>query len=519
MCNLKLKSKPTNVAFLFLALSGLAEVHAADQLFKSDFRSDTVLYPPRIAYSTAGWQDLAGTNLLTGKVGPVAIRGVTESGFDMIADTSVTLSTLSNYMTNEIQQVTGPDGNQVHALFQNLKKSNAAGPTWGASQNSFMLMRGAVNSGDKTDTGDVYYSYWFKFQPDLRSQLGTTGNDNWRVMSEWKTGGLNNTWKGDYRIITHVLQDSSGRLSWNTQGDNVANGISTKQIYWQVTNTTVPVPVGEWFKYEVFWHRSSGSDGRYWAAVNGQVIADHKGSNMGIYNLPINRIMLTNAYSGGKAPIQQWLTGLEIWNGFPCGVGVSCYGTAGNTGSTGSNTNAADTIAPSAPASLSATASSTTKVELSWNAATDNVGVTGYKVYRNGTEIGTTAAARFTDASVVADTTYSYAVKAYDAAGNLSASSNTATVKTALATVSITSYYAGSITANSARINWTTNSPSTGVVYYGTNSNNLNLRAWANTSATSQSVQLTGLNRRTTYYYRISADNKSVTGNFRTPNR
>jgi hypothetical protein len=285
-----------------------------------------MLYQPYIAYSTAGWQDIAATHVPSGKLGPITPWGATASGFDMIADTPVTSSTLGNYVTNEIQQVAGPDGSLVRALFQNLKQSNAAGPTWGASQNAFMIRRGSVDSGDKTDTGDVYYTYWLKFQPDMESRLGTTGNDNWRVMSEWKTGGLDNSWKGDYRIITHILKSQSGQLYWNTQGDNVANGISTKEIYWQVTNTTVPVPVGQWFRYEVFWHRSSSGDGRYWAAVNGKVIVDRWGSNMGIYKLPINRIMLTNVYSGGKAPIQQWLTGLEIWSGFPCGVGLSCHG-------------------------------------------------------------------------------------------------------------------------------------------------------------------------------------------------
>jgi hypothetical protein len=301
-----------------------AEVHAAKLLFKTDFGADTRLSLPHVSYSTAGWQDLDCIDA-NGKLGPINVWGATETGFELIADAPVTLSNLSNYMTNHIQKVAGPDGSPVNALFQNLNKNSAASPIYGTSQNTLLIHRGKVDSGDKADTGDVYYTYWFKLQPDLHTQLGTSGDDSWRVMSEWKTGGLNKTWRGDYRIITTVSQDNQGHLYWNTQGDNVANGVHAKQVYWQVTSFDVPVPVGEWFKYEVFWHRSNSSEGRYWAAVNGQTIVDYQGANMGIYNLPINRIMLANVYSGGKAPVQQWLTGLEIWDGFPCGVGVSCY--------------------------------------------------------------------------------------------------------------------------------------------------------------------------------------------------
>ncbi|MFA6923364.1 MAG: T9SS type A sorting domain-containing protein [Bacteroidales bacterium] len=271
--------------------------------------------------------------MATGNKEPMLPWNATKSYFDMIADVPVTLSTLGNYITNEIQEVTGPDGNPCHALFQNLKINNAAGPEWGASQDGFMIYRESVESGDTTDTGDVYYTYWFKFQSNLVAALGTSSNTAWRVLSEWKTGGMiesgSPTWKGDYRIITHVLKNTStGKLYWHTEGDNVANFFSEsqKKVHWEVTNTTIPVPVGEWFKYEVFWHRSTGNSGRYWAAVNGQVIVDHIGWNKDtIYKLPINRIMLNNTYGGGASPEQQWTTGLEIWDGWPCGVGVSCY--------------------------------------------------------------------------------------------------------------------------------------------------------------------------------------------------
>ncbi|HEY2175358.1 MAG TPA: alkaline phosphatase family protein [Mycobacteriales bacterium] len=93
-----------------------------------------------------------------------------------------------------------------------------------------------------------------------------------------------------------------------------------------------------------------------------------------------------------------------------------------------------DTTAPSPPSGLTATAGDT-KVSLGWGAATDNVGVTGYRVYRRNPDgtwptagTGSTAASTrtFTDTGLANGTAYTYRVTAVDAAGNQSAPSTTA---------------------------------------------------------------------------------------------
>lgn len=90
-----------------------------------------------------------------------------------------------------------------------------------------------------------------------------------------------------------------------------------------------------------------------------------------------------------------------------------------------------DTTPPTAPGNLTATATGPGQVNLSWTASTDNVGVTGYTVYRNGTQIGSTGTATtFSDITAQPATTYTYTVVAFDAAGNVSQPSNTATVTT-----------------------------------------------------------------------------------------
>jgi hypothetical protein len=78
-----------------------------------------------------------------------------------------------------------------------------------------------------------------------------------------------------------------------------------------------------------------------------------------------------------------------------------------------------DDIAPTAPTGLSARTGTGSAVVLSWTAATDNVGVAGYDVYRSGTSapIGSTASTSFTDSGAAANTSYSYSVVARDAVG------------------------------------------------------------------------------------------------------
>ena len=91
---------------------------------------------------------------------------------------------------------------------------------------------------------------------------------------------------------------------------------------------------------------------------------------------------------------------------------------------------APDTTPPTAPVNLTAVASGPTQINLNWTASTDNVGVTGYQVVRNGSQIATSSITSYADTTVAAGTTYSYIVRAYDAAGNVSPDSNTAAVTT-----------------------------------------------------------------------------------------
>lgn len=82
------------------------------------------------------------------------------------------------------------------------------------------------------------------------------------------------------------------------------------------------------------------------------------------------------------------------------------------------------------PTNVSATAVSSSRIDVSWSASSDNVGVTGYRVTRNGALVATTTATSFSDTGLNPQTTYSYTVTAFDAAGNSSAPSAAASATT-----------------------------------------------------------------------------------------
>ena len=95
-------------------------------------------------------------------------------------------------------------------------------------------------------------------------------------------------------------------------------------------------------------------------------------------------------------------------------------------------TTLADTLRPAVPADLSATSVAYSSFTLVWTPSTDNVGVTGYDVFRNGTQIGSTATSAFPVTGLAPLTVYSMRVRARDAAGNLSAASAILPVATSM---------------------------------------------------------------------------------------
>jgi chitodextrinase len=90
----------------------------------------------------------------------------------------------------------------------------------------------------------------------------------------------------------------------------------------------------------------------------------------------------------------------------------------------------ADTIAPSIPSGITASALSYSQIEIGWAPSSDNVGVGGYRIFRGDEEIGTTLLTAWLDSGLSADTPYDYRISAFDTSGNESELSETGTATT-----------------------------------------------------------------------------------------
>src|SRR6266480_4161457 len=165
----------------------------------------------------------------------------------------------------------------------------------------------------------------------------------------------------------------------------------------------------------------------------------------------------------------------------------------------------ADTQAPSSPTNLAATVVSSSQIDLSWSPATDNVGVTGYRVYRDGTLAASPSGTSVSITGLSAGTTYSFTVSAVDAAGNASAlsaplSATTAASSDTTAPTTPAGLAASAVTSTSLTLSWNAATDNVGVTGYRVYRNGTLVA-----SPTGTSVSITGLSAGTTYSFTVAA--------------
>lgn len=128
-----------------------------------------------------------------------------------------------------------------------------------------------------------------------------------------------------------------------------------------------------------------------------------------------------------------------------------------------------DTEPPQPPTGFSTLTQTGATIKIGWQVAVDNVAATGYQIFRNGTQVGSSTTLNYTDSGLQPNTSYTYTVKAYDAANNLSAASAPYTASTVNDTSPPTAP-TGLVSTNKSRtsiwLSWNASTDDVGVDHY-----------------------------------------------------
>ncbi len=217
------------------------------------------------------------------------------------------------------------------------------------------------------------------------------------------------------------------------------------------------------------------------------------------------------AYLGGER-IGTTSSTSYTFTGLACGtsytVGVDAYDAAGNgsaqAAATVSTSPCTDTRPPSQPASLAMAGRTSMSISLTWSAASDDVGVAGYGLYRSGARVGTTSQQTYTFTGLTCNTSYTLGVDAYDGSGNRSAPSTVLVATSACGDTQPPSAPSGvtgsGATQASVDVSWNVSTDNVGVAGYDVFAGGTKVASTGGTSFT-----VTGLTCGTSYLLGVEA--------------
>ena len=289
-----------------------------------------------------------------------------------------------------------------------------------------------------------------------------------------------NPWDDD-AIEIYIDADNNGGTSYGVNDRQFMKEWNSSAI-WEKTNKTTGVT-----------HR--------WANITGGYAVEMRiaWSNMGIVNPAAGftigfDIANDDDDNGGTRESQRmWAGDANNWQ-YPQNFGDLVL------------TDGTDTQAPTAPTNLAASSITQSSLILNWTASTDNIGVTGYDVFRNGTKINTSlvTTTTYNATGLSASTAYQFYVQAKDAAGNTSANSNTINVTTpdTQAPTAPTNLNASAITQTSLTLSWTASTDNVGVTGYDVYQGGIKING---SLVTSTSFNVSGLTASTAYQFYVQA--------------
>lgn len=269
------------------------------------------------------------------------------------------------------------------------------------------------------DTWDGYDYYWGT--PDPWFSFDSNG---------WHFINLNLSRSSD--------GSNSAQLTW------LANDLASSGAECQIAFFHLPVlsvgPQGDNPEFNLIWEMLvddgvdivlTGHDHSYqrWHALDRNLAIDSGGTTQfvvgsgghGIQNFVRTDMRLAEGF--GTVPAAYGALELELNSG---GAAFSYVDTSASVIDSGSiGCGAADITPPTVPTNVATSATSHTQIDVGWSASSDDVGVTGYSIYRDGSLAGTVGGSKlsYSDGGLEPSTTYSYRVEALDAAGNQSGQS------------------------------------------------------------------------------------------------
>jgi len=258
----------------------------------------------------------------------------------------ITSGTISHYLNVKIEHVAGHGGPPSDVLHQTIINPGETG-------NLTPQVPYVIHPGNQFDQQhDLFLRFWLEYPSGLDGTMPDGQHSWWQMPFQIRTVDKDNptplrvslfaantpTHDGKHcdESPNHPNDPPQGQWHWLIQGDDGA--VDTSPVdpttgepttpetpYWELCNSTAAVPMGQWFKVEIYFHRatSESATGRVWVAIAGREVLDYTvpagTPDHGMYDkgIRVDRIMLPQMYGGAYWPREQYVDDLEIWNGFP----------------------------------------------------------------------------------------------------------------------------------------------------------------------------------------------------------
>ncbi|MEZ4779622.1 MAG: GEVED domain-containing protein [Flavobacteriaceae bacterium] len=381
----------------------------------------------------AGNQNFSGTRY--GDYSKIDVDPSDNSSFWFITEY---MSSGRRGVVGKFQMQAGPPDTQAPTTPTNLVASNItnAGATlsWGASTDNVgvtqynVYINGSLVGTSTTTTFNVTgLAPTTTYNAAVNAQ-DAAGNVSGNATTSFTT---TNTAPVNYcaSASTNVNDEYIGRVQLNT-----INNASGAQFYSDFTAISTNLTEGQTYTVTV---TPTWTGTIYPEAYAVWIDYNHDGDFIDAGELVWSQAANTNTPNSGTFTVPsgtaQTSTRMRVsmkYNGIPTSCETFTYGEVEDYTVNLEAGSGGDTQPPTAPTNLTASNIADTSLSLSWNASTDNVGVTGYEVFLNGGSIGSVTGTAANVTGLTANTSYAFNVRAFDAAGNNSPLSNTVNVTT-----------------------------------------------------------------------------------------